>query len=254
MKSICLIFLILASFKLFAFDHSHKSFDKILKDNVSFLGYQSSFNYKNLKSDTKLLDQYLSGLSKVKKSKFDSWSRDNRLTFLINSYNAFTIKLILDNYPVKSIKDLGGLFLGPWKKRFFTLFEKEENLDSVEHVMIRKNFDEPRIHFAVVCASIGCPSLQNFAFKSSELEKQFKLVTKSFLNNTAKNSYDVKKKKLKLSKIFKWYGGDFKNKYGSYLSFVSTRITDHKPSHQLIAKDKVKRSWTNYDWALNEQK
>ncbi len=249
-----LILLCLFSFSSFAFDQDHKALDKVLKDHVIFKGNQSLVNYKAIKNKPSELEQYLKDLSAVKKSQFDSWTAGNKLAFLINAYNAFTLKLIVDNYPTKSIKDIGTLFKSPWKKKFFKLFGKETHLDEVEHVMIRKNFDEPRIHFAVVCASIGCPPLHRFAFTGNQLEKQLKEATRVFLMDKNKNSYDPLKKKLRLSKIFKWYGDDFNKKYGSYLKFVSTRITEDKKGQALIAKDDVSSSWNSYDWGLNEIK
>jgi hypothetical protein len=251
MKIFLLSFLV--SLNLFAFDHSHGGLDKILKEAVSFEGNQSFIDYKKIKTDQAPLKSYLASLSSVKKSKYENWNAGERLAFLINAYNAFTIKLIVDNYPVQSIKDLGGFLKSPWKKEFFTLFGKQTHLDGIEHDMIRKKFDEPRIHFAVVCASIGCPPIQKFAFKASEMEKQFKIATKTFLMDTKKNSYDKKKKKLRLSKVFKWYGDYFNKKYGSYLKFISTRITEDKGLQKKIANDKVNSSWNSYDWGLNEK-
>lgn len=228
------------------FDHSHGSFERILKDVVVYDGKQSLVKYNDLKKSPRALNVYLSSLSAVSKSDFDSWKADDRLAFLINAYNAFTLKLIIDGYPTKSIKDLGSFLKSPWKKKFFKLFGKETHLDDVEHVMIRKNFDEPRIHFAVVCASIGCPPLHDFAFTGKELNKQLEKATKFFLEDKNKNSYNKKKNKLSLSKIFKWYGDDFKNKHGSFVKFVS-------PYLGVTTKD-PKVSWKSYDWGLNEKK
>ena len=249
MKTFFLSFFV--SLNLFAFDHNHSEFDKLLKETVSFEKKQSFVDYKKIKANPSPLKKYLSSLSAVKKSEFENWNAGERLAFLINAYNAFTIKLIVDNYPTQSIKDLGGFLKSPWKKEFFTLFGKQNHLDGIEHEMIRKKFDEPRIHFAVVCASIGCPPIQSFAFRASEIEKQFQIATKTFLLDPEKNSYDKKKKKLRLSKIFKWYGDDFNKKYGSYLKFISTRITEDPGLQKKIAAGEVNSSWNSYDWALN---
>lgn len=252
MKTFFLSFFV--SLNLFAFDHNHSEFDKLLKETVSFEKKQSFVDYKKIKANPSPLKKYLSSLSAVKKSEFENWNAGERLAFLINAYNAFTIKLIVDNYPTQSIKDLGGFLKSPWKKEFFTLFGKQNHLDGIEHDMIRKKFDEPRIHFAVVCASIGCPPIQSFAFRASEIEKQFQIATKTFLLDPEKNSYDKKKKKMRLSKIFKWYGDDFNKKYGSYLKFISTRITEDPGLQKKIAAGEVNSSWNSYDWALNEKK
>ena len=238
---------LLLSFNTFAFDHTHSELDKLLKGTVSFKGKQSYVDYKKIKKDPKALDAYLGSLSAVSKKEFDKWGAPDRLAFLINTYNAFTLKLIVNGYPTKSIKDLGSFLSSPWKKKFFKLFGKETHLDNVEHDMIRKDFNEPRIHFAVVCASIGCPPLLDFAFTGKKIENQFQKATAFFLGDKAKNSYDPKKKKLRLSKIFKWYGDDFKERHGSYVNFVAPYFSIKNP------KD-VSVSWNSYDWGLNEKK
>lgn len=237
-----------------AFDQEHKEYDKLLKSVVTYDGGQSYVDYKMIVKDPAALNTYLATLTAVKTEEFEGWNAGQKLAFLINAYNAFTIKLIVDNYPTKSIKDLGSFLKSPWKIEFFSLFGKKSYLDAIEHDMIRKKFDEPRIHFSVVCASIGCPPLHDFAFTANELEKQLKKATSVFLMDKNKNSYDVSKKKLRLSKIFKWYGDDFDKKYGSYLKFISTRITQNKEAQKLIAADKVSSRWNSYDWNLNEKK
>jgi len=237
---------------LYSFDHNYKSFNEILVQHVRYDGLQSYFNYKKLKENPGKLNNFLNSLSSVSKNEFDSFTKDRRLSFLINAYNAFTLKIIIDNYPVKSIKDIGSLFKNTWKKEFFTLLGKKSHLDNIEHNLIRKNFNEPRIHFAVNCASIGCPSLLNQAFRSTELNQQLEKTTKGFLSNTTKNRF--KNKELRLSKIFKWYAGDFEKKFGSVEKFIAPYISKDKIEQNNIASKKYTIDWTDYNWSLNEKK
>ena len=236
------------------FDHSHQAWTMVLQKHVTLKGNASTVNYRQLKNDTQDFTEYLKSIEAVSKADFDKFSENAKLTFLINAYNAFTVKLILDNYPLKSIKDLGGLFSSPWKIKFFKLFGAETHLDNIEHDMIRKWFNEPRIHFAVVCASVGCPALRNEAFTEKDLDKQLESAALNFLQDKNRNRFLSGEKKLELSSIFKWYGGDFVKKHGSLESFIATRITAN-PEHQSQIRNKqTSISYLDYDWSLNEEK
>lgn len=241
----CLILLSIVS-NLSAFDHTHQSWTEILKRYVSKADKQTFVDYQGILKEKNKLGSYLENLSKVSKSHFSSFNKKQRLAFLINAYNAFTVKLIIDHYPVDSIKDLGSLFSSPWKKEFFTLLEEKMHLDNIEHNLIRKNFNEPRIHYAVNCASISCPSLLEVAFTGNKLEQQLKLVEKNFLTNSKKNYIDKKNKTLYVSKIFKWYGDDFiKNHKGLlkyFESFYNTSLKDYEIEY------------LDYNWQLNIKK
>ena len=256
MKLFLLVFSLIHSFQTFSFDHSHKVFNELLKKHVIVEGNQSLVNYQGLKEDSKQLDAYLKELSDPNITSYKKWRQSKKLSFLINAYNAFTIKLIIDNYPVKSIKDLGGFFSSPWKKEFISLFGKKIHLDQIEHGMIRKQFDEPRIHFAVNCASIGCPSLLNEAFQFNLLENQLERATKNFLTNKNKNI--ITKDKVEFSKIFKWYGDDFNNKHKSFRHFIATKLASYGQIDSEMAKNlkanKLDYDWTSYDWNLNDKK
>ena len=233
------------------FDHSHEAWNKIVKDYVVVQGPQSFVNYKALKKEPDSLKKYLNSIERVSKKDFQIFNNKQKLAFLINAYNAFTIKLILDHYPVKSIKDIGGFFSSPWKKKFFTLFGEKTHLDHIEHDLIRKQFNEPRIHFALVCASKGCPPLMNEAFIALKLDDQLERAAKTFLNDPQRNYFDSSSNTLYLSNIFKWYGEDFK-KYGSVRSFVSSIIGKSEAEKKKIQNEKVKNSYLDYDWTLNE--
>lgn len=226
---------------IFAFDHSHKIFTEILQKNVEIKDKQSLVNYKELKKSPSKLKEYLKSLTAVTKKTYESFTADQKLSFLINAYNAFTLKLIIDNYPLDSIKDIGSIFSGPWDKKFFTLLEDNRTLNNIEHGMIRKKFSEPRIHFAVNCASIGCPSLATSAFTADNLEAQLEAAANNFMSNSSKNY--AKGNTLYLSKIFDWYGDDFKN-VGGFLEYTKKRLK---------VDGKVKHTFLDYSWKLNEQ-
>jgi len=229
-----------------AFDHGHKDWETILNKFVIFKEKQSFFNYSNLKQskELKLFNQYLQSLSAVEKNEFNKFSQDEKLAFLINLYNAFTVKLIIDHYPVKSIKKIGSFFSSPWKIKFIKFQGKNVHLDAIEHDMIRQWFKEPRIHFAVNCASISCPSLFSKPFIATKLEQQLEKATQHFMGHRNKNYYDNKKKVLKISKIFNWYGDDFNQKFGSVKKFLLKYIK--------APNDVQEIEYLSYDWGLNE--
>lgn len=248
----CVCFAGVFSFYAQAFDHSHKTFDQVLRSHVVSAGSSTAVRYKQLKADPKALEGYLSSLSQVTREQYETFSRDEQLSFLINTYNAFTLKLIIDHYPVKSIKDIGGLFSSPWKKDFFKLFGKPTHLDNVEHDMIRKQFDEPRIHFAVNCASKGCPPLAREAFVADRLDAQLDSVAVGFVKNTAFNQWDATKQKLHLSSIFKWYGSDFDKKHKSHLHYVAAVLGLPADVQKKIDSGDLDVDYLDYDWNLNE--
>ncbi len=242
MRVLAFLLFVVLSRPAFSFDHEHLNFSKILAQDVSVSGAQTMVNYKNLKKNPVQLDEYLKTLSAVKKSEYDSFSSSQQLAFMINAYNAFTIKLMRDHWPVKSIKDLGGLFSSAWKKEFFSLLGQKRHLDWIEHEVIRKDFNEPRIHFAVNCASMGCPPLRQEAFRASAIDHQLEEQAKLFLNDTTKNKYE--NGEAKLSKIFDWYGSDFTKDGGDLINALNQWREKKFPSNAKI-------TFLNYDWAPN---
>ncbi len=235
-----LLFLTVLTSQLLSFDHSHSSFDSILKKYVS----NGRVNYKGIQTEKSKLEEYLSSLSKVSNSEYNGFSKEQKIAFLINAYNAFTVKLILDNYPVKSIRKIGGIFQSPWKIEFFELLGSKRHLDWIEHSKLRVDFNEPRIHFAIVCASIGCPPLANTAFTPEKLETQLQSLMENFLKGK-NNRYDSKENILYLSPIFDWFEKDFIKK-GTVIEFVNPSMGNTIP-----ADAKIK--YTDYNWNLNEQ-
>lgn len=208
----------------------HQDFDELLKKHVSNVG---KVNYKGLRQELSTLDSYLTRLSETKIS---SLSKDEKLAFWINAYNAFTIKKIIDNYPLNSIMDLDGG--KPWDVKWIELDGKKLSLNNIENDIIRPQFKEPRIHFAVNCAAKSCPPLMNKAWRSSSLEQDFTNQTKAFLSNAAYNK--VSPSTATISKIFEWYAVDF----GDLSSFLA-RYSSFKGSTSDL-------SYQEYDWSLNE--
>ena len=156
----------------------HTQWDNLLKKHVS---QEGNVNYKGFIADKTLLEEYLGLLSTNPPNK--TWTKEEQLAYWINAYNAFTVKLIVDHYPVRSIKDIkkGVVFINSvWDMEFFTIGGKKMNLNDIEHGIIRKEFKEPRIHFAVNCASLSCPPLRNEAFTASQLDEQLSDQTKFF--------------------------------------------------------------------------
>lgn len=245
-----------------AFDHQHAQWDKLLKSHV-FWGKDGSASwvrYADFKKERKALNRYLSGLSAVTRPEFDGWSKPQQLAFLINAYNAFTIELILTEYPdLDSIKDLGSFFSSPWKKEFFTLLGEKRHLDWVEHGMIREPgvYNEPRIHFVVNCASIGCPALRPEALTADRLESQLSDNTARFLRDESRNRYVPDDHTLAVSKIFDWYGEDFERGWGGYNSleeFFATHadhLAESEAGRQRIKAGDVEIDYLDYDWSLN---
>ncbi|WP_296311240.1 DUF547 domain-containing protein [Winogradskyella sp. UBA3174] len=213
-----------------AFDHS--SFNDLLKKHVSLYG---NVDYSSFKSDSKVLQSYITLLKTYQPN--DTWSKSDKLAYWINSYNALTIDLILRNYPTESIKDIKD----PWDQRLWKFGDKWQNLNDIEHEILRK-MNEPRIHFAIVCASISCPKLQNKAFTASNLEEQLTNATKEFITDKTKN--ELSKDYIKLSKIFKWFKKDFEQN-GSLIDFLNQYA-------DISISSKAKKSFMDYNWDLND--
>ena len=192
-------------------------------------------NYKGFKADENELKDYIIYLGTH--SPNDTWIKEEQLVYWINAYNALTVDLIISHYPVKSIKDIKN----PWEQRLWKLGEKWYNLDDIEHQILRK-MDEPRIHFAIVCASFSCPKLLNEAFEASKIEAQLTNAIKDFLSDTSRN--EISENSLKLSKIFQWFSKDFKQN-GSVVDFINI-YTD------IDISPKAKISFKDYNWDLNE--
>ena len=246
------------------FDHGYGAWDAQLKKHVKWLpdNKQSRVNYKGFASERPELAKTLEALSGVSPAQYATFSKDQQMAFLINAYNAFTIELILTKYPdVKSIKDLGTTFSSPWKKSFFKLLGEERSLDWIEHQRLRPHiagggFQDPRIHVAIVCASIGCPALPPEAFSAARLDGQLEDGMKRFVGDKTRNRYADGK--LQVSSIFKWFKEDFEKGYKGFTKvedvfakYADTLSQDATIQGQLRAKT-VSISHLDYDWSLND--
>lgn len=223
---------------------SHKSLDAILKEYVTQEGW---VDYQGLLQERSKLDDYLQLLSKHHPNE-KNWSRNERLAYWINAYNAFTLQLILDHYPVESIKDIkkGIPFVNTvWDIKFINIQGKEYDLNNIEHGIIRPEFNEPRIHFAVNCASYSCPVLQNFAYTAENLDWQLDHAAKEFINDAKRNR--ISENSLGLSKILSWYGGDFKENGKDVLDYVRQYSTEDIAENPDV-------DYLEYNWKLNDKR
>jgi hypothetical protein len=232
----------------------HQQWDQLLKKNVVNIesGRSTQVNYLGMKQDQAVLKQYLHTLSEVSTETFNKWSKPEQLAFLINAYNAWTVELILTKYPkLDSIKELGSLFRSPWKKEFILLLDETRSLDNIEQVLIRGNFKEPRIHFAVNCASIGCPALRAEAYQSDVLEMQLTEATNLFLSDSSRNR--LKGDELQLSKIFKWYQDDFEQQQtlAQFLVKYAKALNLTEEQKQAVINGDIDIEYLDYDWSLN---
>jgi hypothetical protein len=222
---------------------SHQIWDQLVKTHVKPNGM---VDYKGFIREKAKLESYLKLLSENAPDR-KTWSKNQQLAYWINAYNAFTVKLIVDNYPTKSIRDLGPKLKIPlikdvWHYKFFKIGGVETSLDEIEHSIIRKEFDEPRIHFAINCASVSCPPLLNEAFTPEKLESQLQKVAIGFINDLTRNK--ITPDNAQISSIFSWFQGDFTKK-GSLIDFLN-RYSKVK------IKPNAKISHLNYNWSLNE--
>lgn len=227
-----------------AFDQAHRGWGEILKTYTE----DGFVDYSALKESGGGLESYLKAVENVSNDEYTGWSKDEKAAFWINAYNAFTIHTIIDHYPKKSIKKIPNV----WdEKRFATLGQKW-SLNQIEHEILRKEFSEPRIHFALVCASLGCPTLKDEPYTASDLNSQLDSQVRDFLADTAKARYDEKKDTLWLSPIFKWYREDFE-KAGGIIVFLQTKGKHYLPPDiEGKVNPRTKISWLGYDWGLND--
>lgn len=246
-----------------AFDHTHAAWDALLRKHVRLIneGRASQVNYKGFAQDRAALSAYLQSLSDVTPAQYASWSKARQYAFLANAYNAFTIEKVLTRYPnLKSIRDFGTVFGNPWKDRFFTLIGKQQHLDGIEHETMRapSAFDDPRVHVAVNCASIGCPMLWNRAFNAERLDAQLDELMQRFMSDRSRNRYNEQAKAVELSRIFDWYGKDFEKGHKGYSSVndvvtkYADQLADAPADRAQLRTREVPVRFLEYDWSLND--
>lgn len=240
----------------------HAAWNTLLKKHVVVVrgGQSTQVDYVGMRVDRSILKTYLTSLSAVTPAEFNTWSRADRLAFLINAYNAWTVELILTGEPdLASIKDLGSFLQSPWKRVFIPLLGRTRSLDDIEHGMIRgtNGFREPRIHFAVNCASIGCPALRAEAYRGDQLHFQLEDATRKFLADRQRNR--LQGNELAISSIFKWYREDFEQGWDGVTSipqFLARYRSSLGLKDQQIAMllhGKVTLVFLDYDWRLNRK-
>jgi len=252
------------------FDQNHTIFTKLLQEYVK----DAKVNYAGFLNSPEF-EKYLESLNNISPDDFNTWTDSQKIAFWINSYNAFTIKAIIDHYPIQRSFTLVGIFYAPknsilqipgvWKKLQFQAVGQNVTLDHIEHGILRKEFNEPRIHAAINCASISCPDLRNEAYIADKIDKQLDDSSKNFVNSKTKGVLiDKNESKIKVSKIFKWFGDDFFSNYhkqefndksdkqNGTLGFIYKYINDDEKFFLLNSNYKLK--YMSYDWSLNETK
>ena len=254
-----------------SFDHSYSTYNSLLNEYVE----NASVNYSGFIDSRAEFETFLRTIGSVNENDYESWTQEQKLAFWINAYNAFTIKAIIDHYPIKRSFSLVGIFYAPsnsilqikgvWTKLQFRALDRMVTLDEIEHQILRKEFNEPRIHIAINCASISCPDLSNEAYVAERLEQQLAQASINFVNNPSKGiQIDEQKGKVKLSKIFKWFGEDFIQNYGGTKLFNNYSLKENavlnftaeylesQPVKEYLMNNKLKIGYLGYDWHLNE--
>ncbi len=240
-------------------DTGYSAWDALLKKHVQWLpdNKQSRVDYTGFLAERVVLQQVLAEWTAVTPAGFAAFSREQQMAFLINVYNGFTIELILSAYPkLKSIKDLGSLIQSPWKKRFFSLLGEPRHLDWIEHEQLRPRYNDPRVHAAVNCASIGCPALRPEAFTAARLGAQLDDGMLRFMADRSRNRFADGR--LQVSMIFKWFREDFEQGHQGFakLEDVMVRYADVL-SGIPAERDKIRSrqaaiTFLEYDWSLND--
>jgi len=262
-RALAIVLFALVGLPALAFDQTHVAWSALLRKHVVVEdgGRASKVDYAGFARDRAALREYLGSLSGVTAAEYRKWRQAERLAFLINAYNAFTVEKILTRYPdLQSIRDFGTVFGNPWKDKFFRLLDKPQNLDGIEHDLIREPgvFDEPRIHFAVNCASIGCPMLREEAYVAGRLDAQLEEQVRRFLGDRARNRYA--NGALEVSKIFDWYEKDFTSGYANirsvqqFLAPYAALLADRPEDQQAVREGKLPLKYLDYDWRLNAAK
>ena len=246
-----------------SFDHQHTAWTSLLRKHVLVLdgGKFTQVRYKGMASDRAALGRYLASLSAVSAATFGAFTKPQQMAFLINAYNAYTVELILTRYPqLTSIKELGSIFQSPWRKEFVPLLDKKLSLDGIEHDTLRARgrFDDPRVHFAVNCASIGCPALREDAFVADALDAQLEEQARRFMSDRSRNRWNAQKQRLEVSKIFDWYGEDFRlghrgiTSLAAFCARYAEQLADTPADRERIRNQSAKIEFLDYDWKLND--
>lgn len=238
------------------FDHSYTRYGALLATYVE----NGLVDYKALAENQTTLQEIADEFGEVSRKQLESFNDPQKIAFWINAYNFFTIQAIIDHFPVSSIKEIDGV----WDGLKFSVAGKNLNLNKIEHDILRKQFNEPRIHVALVCASTSCPELWNRPFIGDSLEIQLAGRSQAFANDSSRNGIDPSTSSVKLSQILDWYGDDFVAVYGknSSFSYLPTKesatlnfIYQHleKDIKSTLEGKEIVVEWLDYDWNLNIQ-
>jgi hypothetical protein len=229
-------------------DHTHAAWTAILERRVT----DGRVAYAALaRDDRDALERYLHQLSATCAADYEGWSRAERLAFWINAYNAFTVELVLDHYPITSIRTIGWLPGAAFRQAFIPmpgLKGGDVSLNDIEHDTLRADFREPRIHFALVCASTSCPPLRGEAYRAADLDAQLDDQARIFLRDPSKNRFDPATNTLQLSRIFDWFRADFEAVAESLPAYVARYLDDPR-----VNRPGVDVEFLDYDWSLNDQ-
>jgi hypothetical protein len=238
----------------------------------AFVNDQGMVNYRGLKANPQQLNAFVAALGQLDPQVYRGWGEKEKITFWINAYNALTLKAIIDHYPISagffkalayprnSIRQIPGV----WDGLRFRVMGREMTLDEIEHATLRKEFNEPRIHLALVCAAMGCPPLRNEPYIGEKLDQQLDDQARRFLANPRKFAINPSQSKVYLSPIFKWFGEDFVKTYGTdkgvakfspaeravlnyFVKFVNEKDREY------LLQGSYAISYLDYDWSLNEQ-
>lgn len=250
------------------FDRAHARYDALLRTHV----VGGRVDYAALKAAPRELDAYLAELAALSPAEFALWPEVDRIAFWVNAYNAQTLKAIIDNYPIRarglaalrfpknSIRQIPGV----WDERTFMVMGRTLTLDGIEHGILRKEFKEPRVHMALVCASVGCPPLRSEVYRGERLEAQLEDQARAFLADKGKFGLDPDAGRVFLSPIFKWFGGDFVGRWGgaeaygtrtpedrAVLRFIAGRVSAKERAY--LEMGGYALEYLDYDWSLNEK-
>ena len=238
-------------------DFDHSAWDRVLKQYEAEAG---RVDYAALRANREEFDRYIVQIAARSPESHpqDFPSREAQLAYWINAYNALTVRGVIDNWPTKSVRDLGFLF-GFFRRSDYTVGGKKVSLNTIEHDVIRKQFSEPRVHFALVCASLGCPKLRREAYVPERLEQQLEDGARHFINEARNLAVDSAGQRVTVSKIFDWYGGDFE-KYvkARGLSKTASPILDYVLQYAndanqsaILALKSPKVDYADYSWEIN---
>ena len=235
-----------------ALGFDHQAWDALLRKHVVVLqgGSASQLRYAGIAAERAALRAYLDSLSRTQESEFEGWSREEQMAFLVNAYNAFTVEKILTRYPdIRSIWDFGKLFGNPFKDEFFVLLGARRSLDWIEHEKLRKVYREPRIHYAVNCAAVGCPMLREEVYTAARLEAQLEEQARRFLSDRSRNR--LRERQLEVSRIFDWFKQDFEPRE-KYFARYADVLAAEPGQQELVRKGQAPLRFLDYDWSLND--